>query len=75
MSSIQPPEPAAQITVVLIAKAATALEAYTARTGLSNTDAVNRAIQFLEDIDKETSQGAKLLLQRADGTRYEVAQL
>lgn len=52
---------AERVTVALIKKAAADLAALTERTGLSKTDAVNRAISLYEFIEGQMRAGRNLL--------------
>lgn len=65
------PTATARITVSLIRKAASALKATMDRTGLSQTDVVNRALILHEFIDSELESGSELLL-RKDGREHVV---
>jgi hypothetical protein len=55
-----------RITVALIARAADDLRQIQARTGLSKTDAVNRAISVYDFIDRQLTEGNDLILRSAD---------
>jgi hypothetical protein len=57
-----------RITVALIPKAAGDLAGTVARTGMSKTDVVNRAVSLYEFIDGEMAAGTELILRHADGT-------
>jgi hypothetical protein len=57
------------ITVGLVRMAAADLKRTRDRSGLSQTDIVNRALTLYEFIDAELSDGAELYLRR-DGHRY-----
>jgi hypothetical protein len=57
------------ITTGLVPAAAADLEKTQDRSGLSETDIVNRALTLYEFIDAELSSGAELYLRR-DGRRY-----
>jgi hypothetical protein len=59
-----PVTPASRITVALVDKAATDLQTTHARTGLSKTDIVNRAVSLYEFIDVELGAGAELIVRR-----------
>jgi len=56
--------PAGRITVALVDRAATDLQATHERTGLSKTDIVNRAVSLYEFIDAELSAGSELIVRR-----------
>ena len=56
-----------RITVALTPDTATRLDELTARTGLSKTDLVNRAVQVYEFIDAETRTGSQILIRDTDG--------
>jgi len=56
-----------RITVALTPDTATRLDELTARTGLSKTDLVNRAVQVYEFIDAETRAGSQILIRDTDG--------
>lgn len=60
----QAPPATTRITVSLIRKAAADLKATVDRTGLSQTDIVNRALTLYEFIDGELEQGAELVLRK-----------
>ena len=60
------------ITVVLVPKAATELARMRNRTGLSETDILNRAISLYNMVDEARASGAELLLCRRDGSTYRV---
>ncbi len=62
----QAPPAVTRITVSLVRKAAADLRAATERTGLSQTDIVNRALTLYQFIDSELESGAELTL-RKDG--------
>ena len=61
--------PATRITVALIDRAATDLQATHDRTQLSKTDIVNRAISLYEFVNAEQNAGGELILRR-DGNDY-----
>jgi hypothetical protein len=65
------PPTAARITVNLVAKVLADLRRTVARTHLSQTDVVNRAVSLYEYVDSELSGGAELLL-RKNGKDYVV---
>ena len=65
------PPTAARITVNLVAKVLADLKRTVARTHLTQTDVVNRAVSLYEYVDSELSGGAELLL-RKNGTDYVV---
>lgn len=58
-----------EIKTKLIPKASQALGELTARTGLSETDIVNRALQIYASIDAEQADGAEIIL-RKEGTAH-----
>jgi len=62
-------EVSTRINVGLIAMAAAALEKTRNRSGLSQTDIVNRALTLYEFIDAELTEGAELFMYR-DGRQY-----
>lgn len=66
------PEVVARIRVHLIAPALAALDAYSARNGISKTDTVNRALQALDWLDIETKAGNTLLRRTPDGTTHQI---
>ena len=53
-----------RITVNLIPRAVAALDQARAITGLSQTDVVNRALQAYAFLEKEGSEGARVLIER-----------
>jgi hypothetical protein len=57
---------AERITVALVAKVADELRRIQQRTGLSKTDAVNRAISVYDFIDEHMAAGHELVLRRPD---------
>jgi hypothetical protein len=57
---------AERITVALVAKVAEELRRIQERTGLSKTDAVNRAISVYEFIDAQASAGQELILRNPE---------
>lgn len=59
---------AERITVALVPKAAADLEASRARSGLSKTDVVNRALSLHEFITGRIAAGDELVLRAGDGT-------
>jgi hypothetical protein len=65
------PRAATTINVSLAAKAAADLQSVVARTHLSQTDVVNRAVSMYEFIDSELAEGAQLII-RKDGQDYVV---
>ena len=69
-----PPQPVTRITVSLIAKAAADLRRTLARTRLSQTDVVNRALSLYEFVDSELSSGAEIIVRR-DGQEHHVVLL
>jgi hypothetical protein len=64
-----PPTTNGRITVALVDKAATDLQATHDRTGLSKTDIVNRALSLYEFIDTEMNEGAEVVIRR-DGKEF-----
>lgn len=60
-----------RITVSMVAKALTDLRRTVARTGLSQTDVVNRAVSLYEFVDSELGDGAELII-RKDGKDHVV---
>jgi hypothetical protein len=63
------PEVSVQITVALVPMAAADLKRTRDRSGLSQTDIVNRALTLYEFVDAELSEGAELYMRR-DGRQY-----
>ena len=61
-----PPPATTRITVSLVAKAAADLARTLARTHLSQTDIVNRALSLYEFFDSELSSGAEVIVRRGD---------
>lgn len=55
-----------RITVALVAKAAEELRRVQARTGLSKTDVVNRAISAYDFIDTQLASGNEVIIRRKD---------
>jgi hypothetical protein len=53
-----------RITVALVAKVSAELRRLMGRTGLSKTDAVNRAITAYEYIEGEMAKGSELVLRQ-----------
>ena len=70
-SSSRPAIAGDPITVVLVAKAAAALQITQERSHLSRTDIVNRALSLYEFVDAELKAGAELIIHR-DGQVYQV---
>lgn len=68
------PRVAMTITAPLVEKAVADLAAVKDRTGLSETDIVNRALSLYEFVDSEMSTGAKITVRR-DGSDYDIALL
>lgn len=59
----EPPQQSSErITVALIPKAASDLQALQERSGLSKTDLVNRAISLYEFIDAQLREGKEVLI-------------
>ncbi len=56
-----------RVTVTLVPKAAGDLQQAVARTGLSKTDIINRAISLYEYLDARLSDGAQLLIRDESG--------
>jgi glycosyltransferase A (GT-A) superfamily protein (DUF2064 family) len=73
-SAQNPPQTVTRITVALVAKAAADLRRTLARTHLSQTDVVNRALSLYEFVDSEMSSGAELIVRR-DGEEHHVVLL
>lgn len=69
-----PPQATTRITVSLVAKAAADLARTLARTRLSQTDVVNRAVSLYEFFDSEISSGAEVIVRR-DGQEHRVVLL
>jgi hypothetical protein len=61
-----------RITIALIAKAAEDLRELQGRTGLSKTDAVNRAISVYGFIDQQLARGNELILRHAETGREQL---
>jgi hypothetical protein len=55
-----------RITVALIAKAEEDLQCLRARTGLSKTDIVNRALSLYEFIDGQLHAGSEVLIRNSN---------
>jgi hypothetical protein len=66
------PPTTTRITISLVRKAAAALKAIMDRTGLSQTDIVNRALILYQFIDSELEDGSAELLLRKDGRDHVV---
>ncbi len=66
----QAPPATERITVALVPKASADLQRTQARTQLSKTDIVNRAVSFYEFADAEQSAGAELILRRPTGEEH-----
>ena len=60
----EPVAAVAHVTVALVENAADDLQRTHARTALSKTDIINRAVSFYEFIDAELSTGAELIVRR-----------
>jgi hypothetical protein len=58
------PRAATRITVSLVSKAAADLRRAIARTHLSQTDIVNRAVSLYEFIDSELAEGAEIIVRK-----------
>ena len=56
-----------RVTVTLVPKAAGDLRQAVARTGLSKTDIINRAISLYEYLEDRLSNGAQLLIRDESG--------
>jgi hypothetical protein len=69
-----PPPPPTRITVSLLEKAVADLRRTIGRTGLSQTDVVNRALTLYEFIDSELGSGAEIIVRR-DGKDHHVVLL
>jgi len=61
-----------KLTVTLIPKAVTALEEAARITGDTQTDTINRAIQFYAFVNTELAKGKRLFLQDANGDLFKV---
>lgn len=59
-----PASPPARITVTLAARALACLRRVAGRTGLSQTDVVNRALPLYAFIDSEVAAGAEVVIRR-----------
>jgi hypothetical protein len=59
-----PTLPIDRITVSLVSKAASDLEAVHGRTTLSKTDIVNRALSLYEFVDAELAAGGEFVVRR-----------
>jgi hypothetical protein len=59
---------ASRITITLIPSAQASLADLHARTGLSKTDLVNRAITLYEFIDTKMKAGSEVLIRKGDET-------
>ena len=70
-TNVGAPATVARITVNLVAKVLADLRQTVARTHLTQTDVVNRAVSLYEYVDCELSGGAELLL-RKNGKDYVV---
>ena len=66
------PPHAQRVTVALIPKASADLRAVVERTGMSQTDVVNRAVSLYEWVDQELAGGAELIVRRRDGRDHVV---
>ncbi|MEU5694228.1 hypothetical protein [Actinosynnema sp. NPDC020468] len=66
---------AERITVALIAKVTEELRRVQERTGLSKTDAVNRAISVYEFLDAQLAAGNELVLRHPDTGREQLVRL
>jgi hypothetical protein len=66
---------AERITVALIAKAAEDLKRTQARTGLTKTDIVNRALSLYEYFDERLAGGNEILLRDKDTGTIELIRL
>jgi hypothetical protein len=66
---------AERITVGLIPKAAEDLRRTQARTGLSKTDVVNRALSLYEFLNERLASGHELLVRRGDTGALELIRL
>lgn len=65
-SKIEKPGAGERITVALVAKVATELRRIQERTGLSKTDAVNRAISVYDFVDAQVTAGQELILRNPE---------
>jgi len=66
---------AERITVALVNKAAEDLKRTQARTGLSKTDIVNRALSLYDFIDGRITAGDDVMLRHKGGGDYELLRL
>jgi hypothetical protein len=66
---------AERITVALIAKAVDDLKRTQARTGLSKTDIVNRALSLYEFLDERLAGGSEILLRDRETGAIELIRL
>ncbi len=64
-----------RITVALIPKAVEDLQHLQARTGLSKTDIVNRAITLYEFIDEQVREGCDLLIRNTKAGETQLIRL
>jgi hypothetical protein len=69
------PAVAERITVALIAKAAEDLKRTQARTGLTKTDVVNRALSLYAFLDERLAGGSEILLRHKDTGTTELIRL
>lgn len=65
--SEQRPAIAERINAALIRESAEALARLKTRTGLSKTDAINRAIRVYEFIDAEIREGNEIIVRDSEG--------
>lgn len=63
----QRPAVAERINATLIRESAEALARLQGRTGLSKTDAINRAITVYEFIDAEIREGNEIIIRDSEG--------
>ena len=61
-----------EFTVKLIPQACAAMETTAARLGLSDTDVINRALQFYAFFEEAAAGGAKVFLSSPDGDLSQV---
>jgi hypothetical protein len=59
-----------RIAVALVQKASADLQRTQARTQLSRTDILNRAVSFYAFVDAEQSSGSELILRRGQGEEH-----
>lgn len=69
------PETARVITVALVGQADADLKRLRDRTGMSETDLINRAISLYEFADAQKAAGGQLVIERPGGGRWRVGRL